>query len=125
MVEPYTLFADVAAIFVVGAVGWVILLFISRGLAWICSAFFSLLFLLLLVIHDLAALPAASPASTLDMLSATGLCLAVHLVSDFALAILAKRMIRVPVAALAETMEAAGSKDIHPFCPEPIRSLGD
>lgn len=125
MVEPYTLFADVAAIFAVGAVGWVILLFISRGLAWICSAFFSLLFLLLLMIHDLAALPAASPASTSDMLSATGLCLAVHLVSDFALAILAKRMIRVPVAALAETMEAAGSKDIHPLCPEPIRSLGD
>lgn len=125
MVEPYTLFADIAAIFAVGAVGWVILLFISRGLAWICSAFFSLLFLLLLVIHDLAALPAASPASTLDMLAATGLCLAVHLISDFALAILAKRMIRVPVAALAETIQTAGRNDNHLFCSEPIRIPGD
>lgn len=125
MVEPYTLFADVVATFAVGVVGWVILLFISRGLAWACSAFFSLLFLLLLVIHDLAALPAASPATRWDMLSATGLCLAVHLVSDYALAILAKRMIRVSVAALTETMEAAGSKDPMPFHAESIRSFGD
>ena len=125
MVEPYTLFADVAATLAVGAVGWILLLFISRRMAWICSAVVSLLFLLPLLVQVLATLPVASPAARWDMLSATGLCLVVHLISDFALASLAKRMIRVPVAALAETTEAAGSKSIHPFHPEPIRSFGD
>ncbi len=125
MVEPYTLFEDVAAIFVVGAIGWIILLFISRGLAWVCSAFVSMLLLLFLVIHDLTALPTASPAARMDMLSATGLCLLVHLVSDLALVIISKQMTTVPIAASAETRQTAGRNDNPPFCPEPIRSLGD
>ncbi len=125
MVETYTLFEDIAAIFVVGAIGWIILLFISRGLAWVYSAFVSMLFLLFLVIHDLAALPPASPAASLDMLSATGLCLLVHLVSDLALVIICRRMIMVPVAASADARQTASRYDNHPFCPEPARSLGD
>ncbi len=125
MTEPYTLFADVAAIFVVGAIGWIIILFISRGLAWVCSAFVSLLLLLLLVIHVLAALPTASPAVRLDILFSTGLCLLVHLVSDLALVIISKRMTTAPVAASAETRQTTSRNDHHPFCSEPIRIPGD
>lgn len=41
------------------------------------------------------------------MLSTTGLCLAVHLVSDFALAIVSRRMTRVPVAVSVEPIQTA------------------
>ncbi len=125
MVEPYTLFEEIAAILAVGAIGWIILLFISRGLAWVCSAFVSMLVLLLPGIDDLAALPMASTAARLDMLSATGLCLLVHLVSDLALVIIFRRMTTAPVAASGETRYTADRNDNPPFCPERVRALGD
>jgi hypothetical protein len=128
MVEPYSLFEDVAAILSVCAVGWIVTLFISRELAWICSALISGLLFLLLVFSYLAPMPFASPAARLDMVYTTALCLVVHMVSDLALVVIHRRITRVPLVALSEAGQTVKPKG-HPVYPrldpQPSRSLGD
>jgi hypothetical protein len=97
MLSHYPILKDIAAILMVGGTGWLIILFLSRGLAWLASAAVSGLMLLILIIADLVQYASTAPAGQIDLLLATGLCLAVHLVSDGGLLIVNQRMARVQV----------------------------
>ncbi len=114
MLSNYPILKDIAAILMVGGIGWLIILFLSRGLAWLASAAVSGLMVLILIIADLVQYASTAPAGQIDLLLATGLCLAVHLVSDGGLLIVNQRMARVQMC-----------DDVHPevsFLAERTRS---
>lgn len=97
MGEPhFSIFSDITATFAILGIGWILLLFICRGWAWLASAAISALLFVLLAAGSLAQAPGLVTAGPADVAKSLILCLAVHLVSDLGLIGIHRGLVKVP-----------------------------
>lgn len=130
MGEPhFSLLSDVVALFAVFGVGWILLLFLSRGWAWMSSAALSALLFVLLAAGSLAQAPGLIAAGPVDVANSMVLCLVIHLVSDLGLIGIGRGMVRVPMVypstAALDPIPTENPALLPNLRTEPIRSTGD